>query len=200
MHVTHGKGNTLSLDQIQRLFDTKAVLEQEIADLRHQREDLRRFLDIDAEKAELDRLRAERDRILARAEQEAMEIREAASGVSVQTVADAKQEAAHLLADAAAAIDLDRNTILSEARQAAVAMRGEAERVLQAARKSAMDSERECADRMQALTQSEAAARDRTQECDRREATLLNREGDLNLRLAEVRARVQSLRTALVDW
>src|SRR3990167_9845400 len=76
--TTLGKPKASLLTDLERIIHSKDGLEREIADLRTQREDLRRFLDIDAEKAELNSLRAERATILAEASDEASRIVEVA--------------------------------------------------------------------------------------------------------------------------
>jgi hypothetical protein len=74
MSVTSNKIKPLILEDLQRLIDQVTASRSEVGTLTAERERLGRFLDVDAEVAELARLRAEKEGILAQAREEASRI------------------------------------------------------------------------------------------------------------------------------
>src|SRR3990167_2440216 len=136
--TTLGKPKASLLTDLERIIHSKDGLEREIADLRTQREDLRRFLDIDAEKAELEALRSERVAILTEAKAEASRIVEAAHAQAEKVAADGRTTLDALTAAERASASRRADEVTAEALRAATAMRESAAQGLDAARKEAV--------------------------------------------------------------
>lgn len=125
-------------DEMQRDFEGIKAVEAEIAALVRQRQDLGRFLDIDAEKAELAALQEQKAGILAEAEAERDRMlgvaRAEADGIRLKATATAEQLAGSILARANAEAD----SVRGEARSAVTAAQGEARRIVTSAQGQAL--------------------------------------------------------------
>jgi len=120
-------------EEMQRGFEAIKAVEAEIAALVKQRADVKRFLDIDAEQAELARLQGEKAGILAEAtaERDRMlgQARTESDGILTQARETAEQVAAGIVARANEYSD----TVRGEARAVVTAAQGEARSIVTAA-------------------------------------------------------------------
>src|SRR3990172_8714809 len=120
-------------EEMQRGFEAIKAVEAEIAALVKQRADVKRFLDIDAEQAELARLQGEKAGILAEAtaERDRMlgQARTESDGILTQARETAEQVAAGIVARANEYSD----TVRGEARAVVTAAQGQARQLLQEA-------------------------------------------------------------------
>lgn len=198
MTTTIGRPKASLLTDLERIIHSKDALEREIADLRTQRENLRRFLDIDLERAELEALRAERATILAGARDEASQILASAQEQAKTVATDGRTALDALTAVEMAAASRCADEVMAEARRAAMAMRESAELALVAARKEAArilaEAEPQIAEATTAERQVQAART--VLEEDRR--NIATREAEFASRVAEVRKWIGPLRAAIL--
>ena len=198
MTTTLGKPKASLLTDLERIIHSKDGLEREIADLRTQREDLRRFLDIDVEKAELNALRTERATILAEARDEASRIVEAAHAQAEKVAADGRTTLDALTAAERASASRRADEVTAEALRAATAMRESAERTLDAARKEAARIVADAESRIAEATAAEQRAHvaQTSLEGDRR--SIATEAAAFASRVTEVRKWIGPLRAAIL--
>ena len=130
-------------DEIQRDFEGFAALQAEVAALVKQREDQKRFLDINAEKAELARLQEEKAGILAKAEAERDRMLGQARADAEEIQGKARTTAEQVAGGILARANADSDTVRGEARSIVQAAQGEARRIVGAAQGQALQLTRE---------------------------------------------------------
>ena len=188
-------------DEIQRDFEGFAALQAELAALVKPREDQKRFLDINAEKAELARLQEEKAGILAKAEAERDRMLGQARADAEEIQGKARTTVEQVAGGILARANADSDTVRGEARSIVQAAQGEARRIVGAAQGQALQLTRE-AEAANAtagkvledagLVSTHLAAREKA--VTEREQAVAKAETDLKRRVDATLASLQTIR------
>ena len=188
------------LDEVQRVLGQFETLQADVQALRQQREDLRRFLDIDAETAELGRLQTEKATVLSNARAESVDILAAARIQADGIIEEARQQADAIMTTASAVATKRAEEILTEARQSATTLRTEAGRGLEAARRESRQTEAVAETRLVAAKLAESVAAEMVERSQNDLRALDRQRQELEQRVTEVRRLLTPLRTAVLSF
>lgn len=186
-----------SLQLLEALLQTRQQLESDIASLTTQREETGRFLQIDEELAELNRLARRKEVLIGEADAEAAAIRETARREAESTLTEAAQQALRMKSETAAKAQQDRETILREANQAAFAQRQSAEAVYAEARQKTAKVDEDLAGRIATTAKKEQDLKAWEQLLATREAGIGRSEAAVDSKRSMLLAAVESLRRTL---
>ena len=179
------------------LEKTKAALEADIQRLQTEREHAGRFLKIDEELQELERVTHLKASVLAESEMQASAIREAARQEADRLTTSARQAAETARTQVLAAATKAGETILLEANQAASAQRQSAEAVYNEARRKTAGVDEALAGRLADCEAREAAIRVKIAELEDRQTQTGRIESAVDSKRQMLRAGIEALRRVL---
>lgn len=187
------------IEELRRMVETVEALEAEIGRLTQQRQDLRRYLDVDAEKAALAGLQEEKATILVDAQVDAEVIatraRTEAEEIRRKIAETAEQVARTLIAKA----DAEGVTILNEARAAVTAAQEEARRIVARAQGEAGGLVRDAEATQAAAAKAFADATLALVQVEGREKAVADQERDLRHKHEDLRKHTAAMRAAVIS-